>query len=355
MIYHVAHNACIRVFKEAIALKHAGAQVLPVARRFGYSDMMAELGPVVIWQGEEDLARVLQDCTSGDVIHLHGEPGPMAGLAAFVGRVAPHVTIVLDVHDSEWGRGRQAHPKELADLDAADMVIVPSKAYAEALPKWWHKGRPAVRIPSACVFGGMLDAVEQIKPEERMPHLGGVCYEGGIGLQDWRDYRALLSALTDAGVNVFVYAPNAHELVVPYCQSGAVVQMRPYRDLLSSLTRHDWALVCPPDDGNQEWLTAMPNKFFEAMLCALPVVTFGCPEVAEQVETHGLGVVLKDREALLKWAADTKAEPPHQLVRLRCVAWARAHGLMDAYVSELLTCYAKAREVHVSRGSRVNE
>jgi hypothetical protein len=354
MIYHVAHNACIRVFKEAIALRSAGAQVVPVARRYGYGDMMAELGPVVIWQSEEDLARVLQECTSGDIIHLHAEPGPMAGLAAFVHAYLPHVPLVLDVHDSEWGRGRKAHPKELADLEAADMVVVPSVAYASALPKVWHKGRPAVRIPSACIFGGMLDALETLEEKDRMPHLGGVCYEGGLGLKDWRDYRGLLSALTDCGVNVFVYAPNAHEMVVPYCQSGAVIQMRPYRDLLSSLTRHDWALVCPPGDGNQEWATAMPNKFFEAMLCALPVVSFGCPEVAGHVEKYGLGVVVKDRAALLEWAATTKAEPPHQLMRLRCVSWARAHGLMDSYVSDLLACYAMAREAHVSGVTRVN-
>jgi hypothetical protein len=125
--------------------------------------------------------------------------------------------------------------------------------------------------------------------------------------------------------------------------------------MLASMTRHDWALVCPPGDGNQEWDAAMPNKFFESMLCGVPVLTFGCPEVEEAVRASGflLGRTFKNCAALLEWAASPIYGAPSSSMRRACTAWAREKGLMQNYLPTLREGYAKARALAAKRSAGI--
>lgn len=314
---------------------------MPVAKRYGYSDMVSMMGSIRIYQTAIDLECLLRDVRSDDIVHVHAEPGLEAGLAAECRKIllSGRTKIVLDVHDSEWGRGREAHRKEQADMQAADVIIVPSVIYEQRIEL--ARGMLAPQKPSSVVHSAAL--FDPIPSDDSLPTLGGIVYEGGIGVGDWRDYRDLFSLLCDAGARVFCYAPNAHDMMPAYHQTGAVLQMRPYRSLLVDLTRHDWALVCPPNDGNHEWWSAMPNKFFEALASGLPVLTYGCSEVGEIVKkaNGAIGHAFNNRAELLKWSKEIKC--PSGKMRDDCRAWAKANGLMSQQAQKILKMYDIAR------------
>ena len=336
MIYHIARNACIRVMKEVISLRKAKIKTCVLGKSFGHQDMISLVGPVAHWQTEEDLLSTLWGATAEDTYHVHAEPTDQAGLAHFIRKsLGDKAVIVLDVHDSAWGAGQKAHPLEQLDLDAADAVIVPSTVYQNRL----RGTRASIVIPSGCLVSPD-DGIET-----GLPRLGGIVYEGGIGINDWRDYTTLFSDLSDAGVPVFCYSTSSAETVCHYHRTGVVMQFRHYRDLMVQLTRHDWALVCPPDDGNVQWDAARPNKFYESLAAGLPILTYGCKDVAEAItQSHPrVGIIFKNRAELVEWAKGRTS--PNDDWRENCRQWARDNAMMSDQVPNIIKMYEIARTV----------
>jgi glycosyltransferase involved in cell wall biosynthesis len=329
-IYHIADVACVRVFKELIALKAAGYSTQPMAVVYGAGELMDQIGPVWFHRRDDSLARILQALPFEAVFHIHAEP---AGIAHFVRKVRPFSPVVLDVHDADWGRGKGATQLELLDLEACDAVVVPSEHYRLFVAERAASRREAVIVRSTCV------GTPPEKPD--YPRLGGIMYQGGMDLNGWRDYREMFALLTKAGCSVYAYAPDAANLTAEYARTGVVLQVREYLQMLTAMTRHDWSLVCPPRDGCGAWRSAMPNKFYESLWCGVPILTYGSDDVADQVNEFNLGYVFKNRDELVSWATKHLHASPTEELRDRCRQYMKLRS-METQVPALRQAYIAA-------------
>lgn len=328
-VAHITTQTCPRYFKEIIALKKAGVDCIPIAERFPQSDFVHEVGPVHVCRGLADIEENISALPAGTICHVHSEP---AGLAVVVKRNRNDLPVVLDVHDSEWGRGREMLENERRDLEAADSVIVPSTTYLERCQ------RPAVRVASGHGF-----RVEDIEVGLFLPPLPGVCYMGGCDVGGWRDYRKLFSAITETEMPLYVYSPDAVNMVQMYAPTGAVVQQRPYRQLAQAMARHTFGLVCPPADGSPEWASSAPNKLHEYLACGLYVLTYGCPEAAEYVETNQCGYCFANQAEMLTWIREEMRLPDWDKVPDSSPMMLAAVS-MDDCVQAIMRVYANITE-----------
>jgi len=300
-VVFVADNACIRVTKLAYAAKAAGYNVRYLCRNYGAPDLMSFMGDVGGWTCVDELARMLaKQCDGTEIFHVCPEP---AGLAKYVRAAHPSAAVVLDVHDSDWGRGLKLKVDEMSDEMAADSIIVPSSEY---LQRYYNAF--GARKYCVVIYSAVPDYVSQrYAGLSKMPRSIG--YEGGLDVGGWRDYRELFAMLTDAGAAVIAYSPAVDRVHDQYIPTGAIITTRPYRKMMSCMSRHEWALVCPAQDGNEPWRSAMPNKFFEACWVGVPVLTYGCDEASAFVKRYGCGLSFEDRAGLVRWVMDQYCAP----------------------------------------------
>ena len=299
---HITDIVCVRVVKEIIALRKEGIETTIVCAQVGVPDLIHLMGPIRFYRFRDfEQAAFLVTEEKPDIVHVHSEP---AGLLAVLGcEQSPlrKAKFVLDIHDSvtlssatDWIAKEDTLKAEAEDFKRADAVIVPSETYFKTFSKIFSPENGYNKKP---ILVRSL-ALDMPKPKS-LTKLPGIAYWGGLTIDGWRDYKRLFTILGDIGWPVYAYAPGAEGLRSHYDDSGCVLRHCEYFDLMRQVSRHSLALIAPPSDGCKRWLGALPNKYFEAIALKIPILTWGCPDVALDIQRYGGGIVCADESSAI--------------------------------------------------------
>ena len=296
-IVFISHHLCERVMKEARALKKLGYTLHLLTNRIS-SNALDLFDSNTYYRNHIDLDRALGVFSDKYIFHVHNEP---TWMATVVRTKYPSSKIVLDMHDSNYWRveGDFSWYEEDVAMQCADALVFTSQKMRDTIEKY---GKPHIILPSA-----------NLREDFRYGawhHMGGLVSQGGHSLPNdenpleaWRDYTALY-ALLQGRKQVFAYSPMfkaGSDIDTHYIATGAKLGNFEHEDLINQLGVHSWNLV-----GNIKqalvWKRALPNKFFDAMAAGIPVVNFGCTEVATLVDAFDVGINVTSVDELLdKW------------------------------------------------------
>lgn len=329
----VSHHGCIRVVKQALALKARGhwVEILTQHEPFAFN----RFDRVTMWHDAAQLTRGVWD-SHADIVHVHNEPDWLVS-AARAGTSRP---VIFDIHDLDSLR-MQAAPsdEERAAFAAADgyvHVSEPCRVAAErAHPA--HTEKPATVLPCYVNAEFYSEVVPRSSPD-------CLVYEGGLSVKDdvvehhgqaivnIRNLRPLVGAAVSAGLQVGL-CPGTALTDHTYENLGAAVWgPLPYPVMLRSLRPYGWGFVgaCANIPLMQ---AAMPNKLFEYLSQGVVPVVYQADTAAAFVRTHGIGVVLA---SLAEWAPLWEAD--HAALRQRVIE-TRDQWTMERHIGAVEQLY----------------
>ena len=319
-IAFITNHTCIRAKKQAVALREKGFNVHLIANMISDSHIFK----TTTQHGDfRELERVIDRMRDNiDIWHVHNEPNwPVLA----VRKVIPDAKIVMDHHDSQYWRTKKGmtvydekepvsfYEEDIAD-QCADAFVAPSLSCQKELAE--RTGKEIVFVPSATSAEEMRLGVFGVR--------GGLCSQGGhvtpemskkSGVENWRDYTELYTELRGQ-VHIFTYSPTyflkLHEgqpmpedISEYYKSLGVEVNKLFYNQLIDYMGTHTWNLVGnwwkETPKGNV-WDYALPNKLFDGIAAGVPPVVIGCPEAADLVLEHDIGIVIKHpKELKIRW------------------------------------------------------
>jgi hypothetical protein len=324
-IVFVAPHCCIRVIKEAFALRELGYEIHLIwgGNIIGPltspdAMFMHTFKTISYFANNEQLEEEILHCSKNTLVfHVHNEPTwPVTKVRELV----PDAKIVFDVHDSKyWMFDDDHYAEEDTAINFADAFIVPSDACKKDFTK--RTDKPIVVLPPAVPYRWYRDGQE--KP------LGGLASQGGhtssgLSHRTYRDYTELYSALKGF-IEVYAYSAefgtSGHPAIIQntkyYSELGCKMANISYGNLLSSLGNHDWNLVGnyskEPQKIYQYW---HPNKFYDAIAAGIPSVVFNAPEVEKIVLENDIGIVCRTPAEFIKRKGEYK-EKRHNLMMKR--------------------------------------
>lgn len=313
-IVKIANHCCIRVQKEALPLLEKGHNVHLITHkipRFGdyYKTISVVTTPAQLY-------RSIMLHGDADVFHVHNEP---SWYVTVVKELFPDKPVVLDVHDTILGRVWPENTEavrisvdERNNFILADAHVFVSESMRKVCQTDFGLEQPYCVLPSY--------VPERFNCIDAWRWLGGVTYEGRIDLPEkvernkdlkffeYCDYTEMAIAMTNAGITLSFYSPQADPQKVIDHYGGTAIYKGQYlyEQMIRHVARHDWGLV-----GNlgihPAWQIALPNKLFEYMAAGVPVVVFNAAECADFVKEHGVGIVVEDPEELKeRWGEKRK-------------------------------------------------
>ena len=309
----VTDHCCVRVVKEAVALKQLGYNVHLFSKTLTSVNNFASVHYFNSPYQLEQAIKLTKEHI--DIWQVHNEPNwpPMV-----VRRVAGDAAkIVLDYHDSNHWRLEPGHEitktllediswfNESTCVKLADAFVVPSEPCATELKT--RTTKPVVVTPSA--------ANQMSFRYMEVPFMGGLASQGGHSIsstssmpsgEHWRDFIELYSGLKGRR-QVYAYCPSFtfdqnNPLDKAYSQTGARLGRLNYDELLDTLPRHTWNL-CGNLSGLYLWKNfALPNKFFDAIAAGVPSMVLNCGEAAKIVEKYDIGIVVNSADEMVaRW------------------------------------------------------
>lgn len=346
VVAFVTEHCCIRVVKEAIALKALGYSVRLIAgtpRSRTLFDTVSEYSdPHQLEVAVKSMASIV------DIWQVHNEPNWPASVVRSV--LPDSAKMILDMHDSNYWRApideisqmaglKMSWPRE--DMAVADCngFVVPSQACKTEL-ETRAGDKPIAVLYSAVPLGQYRFTEQEI--------IGGLVSQGGHTTPDkgavgehWRDYTILYSALKDK-YPIYVYSPsftyNPEDPVDKHYRSlGVRLGKFNYDELLDKIASHFWNLVgnIQPENHKQwVWNYAVPNKFFDAVAAGVPSVVFGCTEVKKIIDEYGIGIYVNTPEEFLAQKDD------HQKYRNKLFR-VRKELSMEKFIGNLTELYEK--------------
>ncbi len=338
----VTDPCCIRVVKEAIALRLLGHRVHLLAVTPRSTKCFTSVHQYGNARSLETSVKLMSQ--NIDIWHVHNEP---TWPVVVVRNADPLKKIILDYHDSNYWRTVRERVEGIVEermhwyvedtaVGMVDGIVVPSPSCAEETATRF-KG-PIIDLPPACP----LSEYRYFENE----YMGGLVSQGGHCVSNeykldnpehWRDYTELYSALKGK-IQVFAYSPSftydpQSEIDKHYLSLGVKLGKLSYNELMDALSRHSWNLV-----GNivkvPVWKYATPNKFFDAVAAGVPSAVFNCPEAAKYVEKYDIGIVCEKPEDLVKrW---------EEHVQKRINLWKMRHELcMENFIGRVEQLYYK--------------
>ena len=350
-VLFVSRRCCPRVAKEGRALLSAGVDV--VFLQEGLPEAFRTLLPnQFYYRKRKDLAEKLKALgPSVHIVHTHEEP---AWLGWFAKEQLPDHPVIFDAHDLDYCRsdGKEIPEDEDRSLTECDGIVLPSRHYQDMVVKGFGVSNSAVILSM-----NVLDDY----PDEVMPRVNGLVYEGGVGVTTqeerergalkYRDHRPFAVALYNQGIPFHVYPGGSIEDAEAYIEAGVIwhhsLQHQP---LLKQLTRYDWGYI-GANYRNHIWDGAMPNKIFDYVAAGLPVLVYNAKEPGEYVEKHGLGISVE---------AETCEEGVRKIVgryhehvdyRKTVKALQKEHA-METQVETLVSLYTEAARANKERNRK---
>lgn len=309
-ILMLAVHPCIRVYKEAQALKARGHTIsLACESILPHQDWSAIASEVFLYSQPSELVALLQS-RSFDIIHGHNEPNWHIYVAIKCSETTP---VVYDCHDYsglyQELNAEESHQEQVC-FEEADACI--------------HVSESMVRLSSAVVpqkHSLVLYSLPSI-PQENIvkgKKLPGqhVAYEGNISHLDrgpgaCRFYYPAFQELAQQDIVVHIFpacfTDNAtRNLYMGEGKGQDNIRFYPhqsYEKLLQYMTRYTWGFsgfnFSPEWDAQHRMVrylnAAMPNKLFEYLLAGLTPVVIHCEEAGNFVTKHNIGYHVEDMQ-----------------------------------------------------------
>ena len=335
----VTRHCCIRVVKQALPLISMGHEVHLITNKITqYSD---QFKTVTAYQDVDQLYDSIDLHRRCDIFHAHNEPSWFVTVAK---EVAPHVPVVLDLHDSFLLR-RPVEEKpdperyrvsvdERNNVQLADGIVHCCSAMKKIIDDEFKPKAPSVVIPSALP--------KRFNRIDFGQWIGGLVYEGRIDIEDelgpkwdffqYANYKKLALKAREIGMDFHIYTPRSNEKVRgEYEDISYLHQPLKLDKLIKQLGSHDWGLV-GNIDYHEEWKHALPNKLFEYMAACVPIVSINASACSNFILDHGIGIQVDSLEELAsRWKE-------HRECRSRLIKM-RALFAMERYIENLLELY----------------
>jgi len=368
-ILMVAPHACIRVAKEAAALRGLGYHVSLLTESGRVPDNADTYDGVYTYTPNDpaSFSSVLKTISSRyDIIHYHNEP-------SYLMEVVREVTgfqkpLIFDYHDSNyWREDRDVsldslgeslawHHEDVA-VSMADGIVFPSEPCMEEF-----KSRPEHKFSKNSMIALPPAVPRSMYVYGEFDFVGGLVSQGGHINPErargdrWRDYSELYKYLKEHSRKRIVALSSVFqegdgrdkEAYSYYAGLGVLAGFYPYHLLLLRLPRHSWNMVGnwygdSPDDqmngykklsgtwiGGKAWRVASPNKFFDSLAAGIPSVIMNAPHIAEEAKEVSL-IVDHPQELLDRW-------DEHRHYRA-LVHKKRTEFCMENYIGSLVELY----------------
>jgi len=303
----VSYSGCIRVFKEAYALKKRGYTVdlLATKKAFGFN----HYDTFGMYFDKEQLIRAVQ-ASPADIFHVHNEPDWIVSAT----REATNKPVIFDVHDPESMRWvAEPDQDEYDAYKSADALIFTSNGCMNYAMKF-HEKKPTLVLPCYALE-------DYANPYITNVSWSSVVYEGGLsegrndykGLihgresaLDMRDYTEVVEAFINQGFNVFLFGANKKAYKV-YEDLGAVVTGGiHYPNLMTALRPFGLGLV-GATRSYELMEAAMPNKLFEYLSQGVVPVLMNMTEAYEYVKEKNIGIKLESFNNIGEQLAEAKS------------------------------------------------
>lgn len=345
-IAFVSEFCCIRVVKEAIALKALGHRVHIVSPEPNSATVFSSIHTYHSPSQLEQTALAM--ASHIDIWQVHNEP---TWPTLMLKEVLPKGSkVILDAHDTNHWRVPDSEVESQvheplswytfdASLACADGVVVPSKACAVDVAS--RTGAPIAVVPSAC-------NLSEYRYSD-MSFAGGLCSQGGhanpseipLGHPEaWRDYTELYGQL-QGKKQVYAYSPcfkmdGEAAIDKHYIALGAKLGHLRYDHLLDQMGIHSWNLVGNINEA-MVWSYALPNKFFDAIAAGIPSVSMNTRMADEVIAEYDIGISCKTTEELLsRW--------PEHVEKRKNLMLRRRELAMERFIPALTSLYAKILE-----------
>ena len=351
----ISGHACIRVHKMVIPLVQDGYKVHLLTQKLppGFTNYYYSISYCI--GVAQYLDTIKLHAATADIFHCHNEP------SWFVTAVKEHcdVPVILDVHDSYLGRITDAEVEALMprtkeegeqkifrytveernNFQLADALIFPGQKFADMVCSTYKLKQPKLILPSY---------LPRAYYQYNAPGwLGGLVYEGRVDLPNkenpgneygfrYADYYELAKQCRAINMDFHIYANRHDDAYIELYNSTAYLHPpHPYRELIVSLQSHDWGLVGNVEP-TPEWDIAFPNKMFEYIAAAVPVVAINAPECGAFIKEHGFGIEVESIEELAsRWNE-------HEQVRKTLIK-NRQKFIMEVHIGKLKNFYKKVK------------
>jgi len=289
-ILFVGWHSCIRLVKEAMALKKAGYEVhllthaIPTAWNCFDS--------VTVYYDDTQFCKHLEKVKDEyDIYHVHNEPN------SIVVQTIEHVkgTVIFDAHDYDLLRVPGCQDDEILSVLYCDGMINVSQGIDGYIREVFNLDR--LGTPSEVIYSWCLE--EHLQPD--YGHIRkGIVYEGGyrtpetMGIFTYRNLFPIVYHLIDQGYEFNLYGNVPDEIRARYNEIGAKAHVAVfYHELLRTLPQYKWGwsgFLNEPRKNHIQW--AMTNKLFEYLACGLPVLTFQTEEQNAFVTENEVGIAI---------------------------------------------------------------
>lgn len=310
-VVFISRHGCFRTAKEAMPLLAKGYDVHLITERVTQGS--EHFKTVMQYQDLDQLYNAVKVHRDADIFHAHNEPSWFVTVVKDLGIKAP---VVLDVHDSNLLRKTpeqqeaemETNPEafrvsvdERNNIQLADGLVYVGPAMKRIIEAEYKPEAPSVILPSYLPRGFYrIDFANW---------MGGLVYEGRIDMADtlpgrWKtlfqycDYRELAKKALAMDMPFHIYTPRENkELRAAYHELCILHEPKGINRLIQCLGRHDWGLV--GNEGvHEEWKNALPNKLWEYMAGACPVVAMNADESAAVIKEYDVGIVVGSLEEL---------------------------------------------------------
>jgi len=338
----ISLHCCIRVVKEAIALKNHGYEVHGILGALAMRDVF---DTITIFTDGDSLQKAVKD-SNADIFHVHNEPDWIVPLIKYPAKKKP---IIWDMHDPEHLRDNNPKPEETTSVMLADGIVHVSEPCMKALHKAYEYNKPE------CVIHSMVN--EKFMPPDNAiipdPSFKSIVYEGGIDDTE----KPVIIGEDPSGSDKTLARVNLRyiiDIVKAFCVSGYnftilcaknlknnnyqnagafVVKPVPYGQMLLGLRSHGLGLNGSPY--NSRLLQyASPNKLWEYISQGVVPVCFNTDESFRLCEQYDIGLKLTS----LNNIESQLTEAPQKRKNLLKV---RKEFTMESEIPKLMRLYEK--------------
>jgi len=298
-IVKVGYHCCIRLVKEAIALKKQGHTVHLIG--FKKPSKHEIFDTFTLCRSTIQLHNAIKVLSHNDIFHVHNEPNWLVPAV----REVTDKPIVFDVHDSMQYRSDDEKHKSCAERfafelsDAFVFVSGPCRDISlHAHPK--QQKKPSIVLPPY--------VNEDFIKYRDWAWVGGLVYQGLMSTDknppymQYANYKDFVKKTVELNLPFHVYTSNINDYFKEYYEGAIIEGSATYHDLMNMLGHYDWGVL-----GNlgvyKDWNVAFPNKLFEYMAAGIPIVALNSEYSGKFIEEHGIGIAVSTLEELkARWS-----------------------------------------------------
>jgi len=342
----VGWHCCVRVTKQALALKKEGYEIDLLTCRL--PSAYNEFGKVNCFYDKDQFVRSLKSIHDEyDLFHIHNEPNTLITEALDI----VNKPVVFDAHDYNLLRVPACQEDEIMSVLYSDGIINVSKGIDDyirkvyALDRW---GIPSTVVYSWCSEDFLVKEVGQVRK--------GIVYEGGLrdsigeGDFSYRNMEPIVYALTSQGISLNIYCGLSDDSSLRYKAAGATLHGGiPYMQLLQELSRYEWGWTGFNNDPVKKHIQyAVTNKMFEYIAAGTPVLTYMTEEQDEFVKEYEIGLVIKNLKDVRRQIEDADYDKIRKnVLRLR------KEFTMEKQTPLITKMYEDAGNYFASHGNKV--